>query len=138
MIALARPWIVDAPPSIWLLIVVAGTVDIVISRTLYYVALRRLPMSLHAIILTLSPVVTLLWAYWTTLADMRQTWATDPRYSHGYLVPVFALILLWLRRSRLQLDALNPSWWGLPLLALALALRLGGAHYGYAFFVAAP
>jgi drug/metabolite transporter (DMT)-like permease len=62
-IALARPWTVHAPPSIWLLILVAGTVDIVISRTLYYLALRRLPMTLHAIILTLSPVVTLAWAY---------------------------------------------------------------------------
>jgi drug/metabolite transporter (DMT)-like permease len=62
VIALARPWAINAPPSIWLLIVVAGTVDIVISRTLYYLALRRLPMSLHAIILTLSPVVTLGWA----------------------------------------------------------------------------
>lgn len=62
-IALARPWTVNAPPSIWLLIVVAGTVDIVISRSLYYIALRRLPMSLHTIILTLSPVVTLVWAF---------------------------------------------------------------------------
>jgi drug/metabolite transporter (DMT)-like permease len=62
-IALARPWTVNAPPSVWLLIVVAGTVDIVISRTLYYLALRRLPMSLHAIVLTASPVVTLGWAY---------------------------------------------------------------------------
>lgn len=63
LIALARPWTVNAPPNIWLLVVVAGTVDIVISRSLYYLALRRLPMSLHAIILTLSPVVTLGWAY---------------------------------------------------------------------------
>lgn len=62
-ITLTRPWTVNAPPTIWLLIVVAGTVDIVISRTLYYLALRRLPMSLHAIILTISPVVTLGWAY---------------------------------------------------------------------------
>jgi drug/metabolite transporter (DMT)-like permease len=63
IIALTRPWTVAAPPSIWLLIIVAGTVDIVISRTLYYLALRRLPMSLHAIVLTISPVVTLGWAY---------------------------------------------------------------------------
>jgi drug/metabolite transporter (DMT)-like permease len=63
VIALTRPWTNSAPPSIWLLVLVAGTVDIVISRTLYYLALRRLPMSLHAIILTISPVVTLGWAY---------------------------------------------------------------------------
>jgi drug/metabolite transporter (DMT)-like permease len=63
LIAVTRPWTINAPPSIWLLVVVGGTVDIVISRTLYYLALRRLPMSLHAIVLTVSPVVTLGWAY---------------------------------------------------------------------------
>lgn len=46
----------------WLIIIVAGTVDVVISRVLYYVALRRLKMSLHTIILTLSPVLTVLWS----------------------------------------------------------------------------
>jgi drug/metabolite transporter (DMT)-like permease len=46
----------------WIIIIVAGTVDVVISRVLYYVALRRLKMSLHTIILTLSPVLTVLWS----------------------------------------------------------------------------
>ena len=62
-ITLTRPLTITATPSMWLLLVVAGTVDVVISRALYYQALRRLPMSLHAIILTLSPVVTVGWSY---------------------------------------------------------------------------
>jgi drug/metabolite transporter (DMT)-like permease len=45
-----------------LLLVLVGTVDVVISRTLYYVTLRRMDMSVHAIILTLSPVATVLWS----------------------------------------------------------------------------
>jgi len=40
----------------------AGTVDVVLSRVLYYVALRRLKMSIHTIILTLSPMLTILWS----------------------------------------------------------------------------
>jgi len=46
----------------WIIIIVAGTVDVVISRVLYYVALRRLKMSIHTIVLTLSPVLTVLWS----------------------------------------------------------------------------
>jgi drug/metabolite transporter (DMT)-like permease len=46
----------------WMIIIVAGTVDVVFSRVLYYVALRRLKMSVHTIILTLSPVLTVLWS----------------------------------------------------------------------------
>ena len=47
---------------VWLLLITAGVVDVAISRGLYYVALRRLPMSIHAIILTLSPAATILWS----------------------------------------------------------------------------
>jgi drug/metabolite transporter (DMT)-like permease len=45
----------------WLILLLVGTVDITISRGLYYIALRRLNLSVHAIILTLSPVMTVLW-----------------------------------------------------------------------------
>lgn len=46
----------------WLLIILAGTVDVVISRALYYAALRRLNISIHSLILTLSPVVAITWS----------------------------------------------------------------------------
>jgi len=53
-----------ARPTGWsavLLLVLAGTVDVAVSRGLYYVALRRLQLSLLAIVLTLSPVATIGW-----------------------------------------------------------------------------
>ena len=46
----------------WLILIAGGIVDVAVSRGLYYIALRRFPMSIHAIILTLSPAVTILWA----------------------------------------------------------------------------
>lgn len=47
----------------WPLLILVGTTDVVISRTLYYIALRRLSLSLHTIALTLSPLVAVLWAF---------------------------------------------------------------------------
>jgi drug/metabolite transporter (DMT)-like permease len=47
---------------VWPLIVLVGTVDVVLSRTLYYLALRRLTMSMHTLALTLSPIAAILWA----------------------------------------------------------------------------
>jgi exosortase len=79
-------------------------------------------------------VGSLLWAYWTTLGDMAQTWARDPQYSHGYLVPLFALGLLWFRRRQLDVAALRPSWWGGPVLLAGITLRLVGAFYGFVWF----
>jgi len=53
----------DFPPRpAWLLLIVAATVDIVISRVLYYLALRQLTLSIHTLLLTLSPVLTVIWA----------------------------------------------------------------------------
>ncbi len=53
-----------APPSgqAWLIILVTGTVDVVISRILYYWALRQMRLSIHTIALTLTPVLTILWS----------------------------------------------------------------------------
>ena len=66
------------------------------------------------------------WSYWTTLATIAARWSDDPQYSHGYLVPLFALYLLWLRRDRLQNCRANVL--GLGLLLVAIGVRLAGAY----------
>ena len=76
----------------------------------------------------------LVWANWTSLAAMARKWAHDPQYSHGYLVPLFSVVLLWLRRDLLEYRRLRPSWWGLPILLIGIAMRLGGAYYYYEWF----
>src|SRR5213076_1251645 len=85
-----------------------------------------------------------LWCYWPTFASMVRVWSGDPQYSHGFLVPAFALYLLWLRRqmsssgSRQTSDSdrtevwrlpLRDIWLGLALLAVAGGLRLAGARF---------
>ncbi|MCI0395182.1 MAG: DMT family transporter [Chloroflexi bacterium] len=56
-----KQWVWPAWP-VWQIILLAGTSDVAVSRVLYYLVLRRLPMSFHAILLTLSPVITILWS----------------------------------------------------------------------------
>jgi exosortase len=68
----------------------------------------------------------LFWALWPVLGAMNERWANDPRYAHGYLVPVFSLALLWLRRDRLRGDDVRPSAWGLAFLGLGAALHIIG------------
>ena len=78
--------------------------------------------------LLLVATLCLIWAWWTTLTDMAGRWAHDPQYSHGYLVPLFAVILLGLRRE-LMPKTWSPSWWGAPLLFTGIGLRLLGNYY---------
>jgi len=49
----------------WSWVALAAAVNVVLSRGLYYLALRRLDMSFLAIVLTLTPVVTWLWSVLT-------------------------------------------------------------------------
>ncbi len=74
----------------WLVVLVAATVDVVISRSLYYLSLRRMTMSLHTIILTLSPVVTILWS----LALFRETPTTISFIGGALVILGVALVTL--------------------------------------------
>ena len=74
-----------------------------------------------------------IWAYWPTLIEMAWRWGHDPQYSHGYLVPAFALYLLWAQRKRLFAQEAQPSAWGLALLGVAALLRLAGGYFHYSF-----
>jgi Transmembrane exosortase (Exosortase_EpsH) len=56
-----------------------------------------------------AALAAVVWAYWTTLAQTALRWSQDPMYSHGYLVPGFALFLLWVRRSHLTKGKVQPS-----------------------------
>jgi drug/metabolite transporter (DMT)-like permease len=74
LFALGRRTLVWPNTTAWLYLALAGTVDVVISRTLYYVALRWLKMSVHTIVLTLSPVATVFWSLllFDTLPALQQ------------------------------------------------------------------
>jgi exosortase len=63
------------------------------------------------------------------MGTIAHEWEHKPVYSHGYLVPLFAIVLLWLRRDQFQPSQWSPSWWGLVLIGMAALLRLAGAHF---------
>jgi drug/metabolite transporter (DMT)-like permease len=78
----------------WPWLVLVGTVDVVLSRTLYYIALRRLTMSLHTLVLTLSPVVAVAWAWiiFRTLPTAQQ--------AAGGLAVIAGMLLVTLNGTR--------------------------------------
>jgi exosortase len=70
-----------------------------------------------------------LWALWPVLNAMADRWSRDPRYAHGYLVPVFSVVLLRMRYGRIAGGELRPSTWGLALIALGAVFQLAGGYY---------
>lgn len=85
-------------------------------RTLYFASVSLLAAGL-------------LWAYWPNLTEIAACWSSNPLYSHGYLVPLFSLFLLWQRRGLLEDAPIEPSWWGVPVGLGAMALHLVGTFF---------
>jgi drug/metabolite transporter (DMT)-like permease len=58
----------------WGIVSLTAVMDVIISRLLFYVALRRMTMNIHTIVLTLSPVATILWSLllFDTLPGLQQ------------------------------------------------------------------
>jgi exosortase len=64
--------------------------------------------------------------YSSILIHLWKQWGADPNFSHGFFVPAFSLFVLWQDRSRLSTLPRMPSWWGLPVLFVALAVLIVG------------
>ena len=39
------------------------------------------------------------WFYWSSIRHLVHVWWTQEDYGHGFVVPIFAVVLLWLRRD---------------------------------------
>jgi exosortase len=78
---------------------------------------------LQGVVLLLASVVL----YADVLVRLGRQWWTDPNFSHGFIVPLFSLFLVWQMRNQLAELAVEPAWTGLLLIAAALALLIVGA-----------
>ncbi len=72
--------------------------------------------------------------YYRVLAGLVVIWWRNPDFSHGFLVPVFAGYLVWVKRKTLLDKGLAPTWSGVAVVAFGLIVLLLGS-YGAAIFL---
>src|SRR5487761_339551 len=70
--------------------------------------------------------VLLVYLYADILRKLIEQWWTDPNFSHGFFVPAFAAFLIWRNRKSLASIKSRPSWTGLLIMVVALALLVFG------------
>lgn len=66
------------------------------------------------------------WLYAPILTRLVEQWWNDPNFSHGFLVPAFALFVLWKDRARTSKLSPAPSSWGLLVVGFGLCLLIAG------------
>jgi exosortase len=72
--------------------------------------------------------------YYRVLTGLVKTWWVDPDFSHGFLVPIFAAYLLWVKRKTLRTERIAPVGGGVAVVAFGLLVLLLG-EYGAALFL---
>ena len=72
--------------------------------------------------------------YAPILFRLTQQWGSDPNFSHGFLVPVFAGFVLWQDRAQLAAIRPAPSIWGLAVILLSLCTLILGV-FGVELFL---
>ncbi len=75
----------------------------------------------------LGILAALLLGYGSVLIELVKDWARDPNYSHGFLIPVVSIYLIWNNRLKIRETAAAPSLWGLIGLLVGAALLIVGA-----------
>jgi exosortase len=73
------------------------------------------------------------WAYLPTLQGLVHTWNTVADYSHGFLVIPLAIVFLVVRQKSCPGVGPSSPAVGLPLLALALAMRVAAGRFFFDF-----
>lgn len=90
----------------------------------------RIDRTRSALFIGLTSVL-LVWLHWPMLQEFQRRWASDPQYSHGPLIPLMAVGLVWLRGIPTADPVLRPTWQGLPLLVIGVCLRQWASYFYY-------
>src|SRR5580704_8768972 len=79
-------------------------------------------------LVALFAVLVAIVAFDRALFELVRRWIAEEEYSHGFLIPVVSAWMLWMRRDALIASFGRPSWTGLAVIALALAMHIVGQY----------
>jgi len=76
--------------------------------------------------LVVLTALALVVCYAPTLRGMFEQWSNDEDMSHGFLVPIVILWIVWRERGRWRALETEPTWWGFAILTGAAGLQFAG------------
>lgn len=71
------------------------------------------------------------WAFWPVFAQLASRWNSDPQYSHGFFVPLIAVVMAWFRREDVPSLDTTARGTGLLWIAAGMVGHYFGAHIAF-------
>ena len=72
--------------------------------------------------------ILLIILYYRVAIKLVYDWYNIPDYSHGFLVPLFSIFLLWDKRKQIAATPVLPTWTGLPMIVFGLIILIFGIY----------
>ncbi|MBE6428119.1 MAG: exosortase/archaeosortase family protein [Planctomycetaceae bacterium] len=69
-------------------------------------------------------LLLLIYAYWNMFESAMAEWSTNELYSHGYLIPILAIIILYMRRQPLRESTTRERLAGMGIILAASFIRI--------------
>jgi exosortase len=88
----------------------------------------------HWLLLAITGVLATM-VYWANFVKLFSDWKADENYSHGFVVPIVFVWMLWGRRRQIANAPYAPEPWGLAIVVLSL-VQLAAGTWGAENFVA--
>ena len=86
------------------------------------------------VVLRMLPVVGFLAAaYWRRIVEWEGLWRDNAAWSHGYLIPVIAVVIAHFRLKELNPRRIETCIWGMPIILAGCLIRVWSEtlHFGY-------
>ena len=80
----------------------------------------------QVLLLLAGGFLLLLPAFWGGISELIGRWDSQEEYSHGYLIPLVTIYLIWMRRDLLKTLEFNPTWFPVGLVVLGLLVAIIG------------
>lgn len=84
----------------------------------------KFPLSFWASVVAVCLIMG--FVFYDGLEWMVMTWGRKEEYSHGFMIPVIALFLIWQKKNRLENMNFDGSWTGFAVVLLGLAIFILG------------
>ena len=88
----------------------------------------RVPEQRRPLMVVAALAALLMFSYWPGLLSAKAAW-NNPQYSHGWIVPLFSVAILFWWRQPVTPVSVSAHLSGLGLLVVSLAMRLFVARY---------
>src|SRR5262245_11969179 len=87
--------------------------------------LGRSSTTLVNLLLVMAVLIALV-GFGNRLSEVVVRWIRQEEYSHGFLIPVISVWLLWTRRGAINAEICQPTWVGPVLIALCVFMHIVG------------